>query len=548
MKNTKNNSNHKNTTKLKNRIPLQLAPISLMFPDARSLPVAISGAWENDLALGDVIKNLTLDKRYASYIRQILLALTTDDDVIRWRQATLMDFLNNPGLPDAVEALLPNFSSLQQGNSLLGQHQRNVLLETSDRLAEIDVYISVIHGLYEALNAASLKSPALLRLRDNLLVLLNDENFQALRDDLPLMRAPLEKISSLTIGVNLDHDLKPISAALMAVNDFPIGETRSFLEKLIGVSTGESEDTGIAPLRFLPRNRDERILQPLFQDLDRLLAQVAQPVARALNQYARINSNSIFGLEHELAFFAAAARLFARLPFYCFPEITLLDERVTEIHDLASLHLLMHQIETPVTSDADFDEKGRIAILTGPNSGGKTTFLRSVAMAHVLCQAGLPVPARKARMSPVDNILTHFPALESQNQGRLAEEAIRLRAVFERATSQSLVLLNETFSSTSPGEALYLAHDILCGLRVIGVRAIYATHLIELAERIPEIESAADGTSGIFSLIATVQLDAEGQTVRTFRIERGLPLGRSYAQEIARLHGISLEQILAARH
>ena len=151
-------------------------------------------------------------------------------------------------------------------------------------------------------------------------------------------------------------------------------------------------------------------------------------------------------------------------------------------------------------------------------------------------------------MSPIDNILTHFPALETQQQGRLAEEAIRLRAVFEHATAHSLVLLNETFSSTSPGEAIYLAQDILCGLRVIGVRAIYATHLIELAEHIQEIEGAVEGSSGVFSLIATVQLDAEGQTVRTFRIQRGLPLGRSYASEIARLHGISLEQILAARH
>jgi DNA mismatch repair protein MutS len=546
MKNNKNNANHKNNTKLKNRISLRLAPISLMFPDGRSQPSVTPGAWETDLALSDVIKALTLDKRYASYVRQMLLALTTDADMIRWRQETLTDFLNNPKLPDAVEALLPSFSSLQQGNSLLGQRQRNVLLETSDRLAEIDVYISVIQGLHEALNSANLKSTALLRLRDNLLVLLNDEAFQSLRDDLPAMRAPLEKITSLTIGVNLDHDLKPTSAALMAVNDFPIGESRSFLEKLIGV-TPEGDDTSIAPLRFLPRNRDERILQPLFQDLDRLLIHVAQPVARALNQYARINSDSLIGLEHELAFFAAAARLFMRLPFYCFPEIASLDDRVTDISELASLHLLLHQDETPVTSAADFGDAGRIAILTGPNSGGKTTYLRSVAMAHVLFQAGLPVPARRARMSPIDIILTHFPALESHHQGRLAEEAIRLRTLLERATGYSLVLLNETFSSTSPGEAVYLAQDILCGLRVIGVRAIYATHMIELPQHIGEIEAAVEGNSRVFSLIATVQLDPEGQTVRTFRIERGLPIGRSYAQEIARLHGISLEQILAAR-
>ena len=117
MKNNKNNTNHKNNNKFKNRISLRLAPISLMFPDARISPPVTTGAWENDLALGDVIKALTLDKRYATYIRQMLLALTTDVDVIRWRQEILTEFLNNPSLPDAIEALLPSFSSLRQGNS-----------------------------------------------------------------------------------------------------------------------------------------------------------------------------------------------------------------------------------------------------------------------------------------------------------------------------------------------------------------------------------------------------------------------------------------------
>ncbi|HVU11781.1 MAG TPA: hypothetical protein VHD90_10900 [Phototrophicaceae bacterium] len=535
----------KNNSKLKDRAPLNLPPISLMFPGAKQAANANFSAWEEDLGLSDLLKALTLDKRYTAFVRQALVALTSEAEVIIWRQATLADFLNNPAMIEAIAALLPQLASLQQGNPLLGQRQRNLLLETTDRLSELDLYITVVQGLYDALKTAALQSPALLRLRENLLVLLNDPNYQALRDDLPELRAPLEKIISVTIGINLDAELKPISAVLMTVNNTPIGEPMSFLERLIGVSRNGDEN-GIAPLRFLPANREERILTPLFQDLDRLLTQVAQPIARALNRYVRVNSESLSGLEYELAFFVGAARLIRKLPFWCFPQTRPLDERLTVIDGLASIHLLLRQSEAPVVSAADFGEQGRIALLTGPNSGGKTTYLRAVGLAQVMFQAGLAIPAREARMSPVDLILTHFPALET-GQGRLAEEAARLRTLFERATAHSLVLLNETFSSTAPGEALYLAQDVLCGLRAIGVRAIYATHLIELAERIPEIEHVIDGTSGLFSLIATVKRDDQGQTVRTFKIERGLPLGRSYAQEIARLHGISLEQILAAR-
>ncbi len=535
----------KKNSKLKDRAPLNLPPMSLMFPGAKQTAGASFAAWEEDLGLSDLLKALTLDRRYTSFVRQSLVTLTTDADVIAWRQATLADFLNNPAMIEAIATLLPPLASLQQGNPLLGQRQRNLLLETTDRLSELDLYITVVQGLYDALKTAALQSPALLRLRENLLTLLNDPNFQALRNDLPELRAPLEKITSLTIGINLDAELKPVSAVLMTVNNAPIGERMSFLERLIGVSKN-GDESGIAPLRFLPANREERILTPLFQDLDRLLTQVAQPIARALNRYVRVSSESLSGLEYELAFFVGAARLICKLPFWCFPQTMPLDERVTIIDNLASIHLLLRQSEAPVTSDAEFSEQGRIALLTGPNSGGKTTYLRAVGLAQVMFQAGLAIPAREARLSPVDLILTHFPALET-GQGRLAEEATRLRTLFERATSHSLVLLNETFSSTAPGEAIYLAQDVLCGLRAIGVRAIYATHLIELAERIPEIESVIDGTSGLFSLIATVKRDDQGQTVRTFKIERGLPLGRSYAQEIARLHGISLEQILSAR-
>lgn len=535
----------KNSAKAKNRAILSLPPISLMYPDKKPAPSTVTVGWEEDLGLNEVVRALALDKRYAPFVRQALVALTTDAETISWRQATLLDFLKHPMLVEQIQAILPRLASLMQGNPLLGQRHRDLLLETSDRLAELDLYIGIVQELHDALCAAALDSPALLRLRGNLETLIDDTDFQELRRDLPTLRAPLEKIASITIGVNLDSELKPISAALLAINNQMISEPLSFLERLIGVSR-EGDETGIAPLRFLANNRDERALQPLFQDLDRLLTQTAQPVARALNRYVRINSESLAALEFELAFFAGAARLFQRLPHYCLPKVAPLDERVTAVDDLASIHLLLRAETPPVASDVQFDEQGRIGILTGPNSGGKTTYLRAVGVAQALFQSGLAIPAREARMSPVDAILTHFPALET-GEGRLAEEAVRLRALFERTTAHSLVLLNETFSSTAPGEALYLAQDVLCGLRAIGVRAIYATHLVDLAERIDEIESAVEGTSGVFSLIAAVHRNGDGQTVRTFRIERGLPYGRSYAQEIARQHGISLEQILKTR-
>mgnify|MGYP000919825659 FL=1 len=211
-------------------------------------------------------------------------------------------------------------------------------------------------------------------------------------------------------------------------------------------------------------------------------------------------------------------------------------------------------------NDVHFGDEGRVFILTGPNRGGKTTFTQAVGLAHVLHQAGLLVPGTRARLSPVDAIYTHFPMAEeySLEAGRLGEEARRLEAIFRRATPQSLILLNESLFSTSPGESLYLARDVVCALRYLGARAIYATHLHELAANVEEINRQTPGAGCVASLVATVDpavpRDEESRppdgrcdvASPTFHIEPGPPMGLSYARQIAERYGISYRQLAAA--
>lgn len=533
------------------RAQLDIPLTSLMWPDGDAPTMTGGAAWEGDLGLSDLVKVLALNARYTPYVRQILTALTTDVAVIRWRQAVLADFLTNPALVDTAIGLLKRLASLQAGSPLLGKRQRNLLLETADHLAELDSFVNVVEDLHDALTAAQLQSDALREVQQNLADLVADPNFKALQADLPTLREPLDRITSLTVGINLDVELRPESAVLLSINDFKIGAGVSWLLRVMGIGQGEEDGVGISHLHRVPEDLNQRSLSPLFQDLDRLLTQIAQPIARALNQYARTGGAALAYLEYELAFFAAAAQMIlkskAKGVNFCTPEVVEPSERITQISGLGNMALVLTQPERVVASDVAFDDSGRIAILTGPNSGGKTTYLRSIGLAQVMFQAGLHLPAKDARLSPVDAIFTHFPALETRQEGRLAEEAARLRDVFQTATDESLVLLNETFSSTSSGEAIYLAQDILSGLRAIGARAIFATHLIELAEKIDLIENSVGGDSKLFSLVAGITVSDNGEGTPTYQIIRGLPLGQSYAREIARRHGISLEQILANR-
>jgi hypothetical protein len=518
---------------------------------------AFNPSWADDLALDNMARAFEAGTRYTSFIRAALAGLPADPATIAWRQAVLNDFLRNPELAQAVTGILPRLADLRLGHALLGRKQRGLLMETIDRISELDLLLTVVLDLHAALNAADLTSDALRALRISLSNIIRDDDFQALRAELPELQAPLQHVASLTIGINLDEQFQPVSAALLRINDRPVGEARTFLGRLLGVRTEQDGDDGaIAPLHFTPPERELRPLSPFFQDLDRLISQVASAVARGLTRYVRVSSQPLSGLENELAFFASAADLIRQLeargiPF-CQPEIAPLDARVIDIEALVNLNLAIRAPDSPpIPSDVCLDDEGRIAILTGPNSGGKTTYVQAVGLAQVLFQAGLFVPAKRARLSPVDTIYTHFPAPENM-QGRLAEEASRLRHICLSATRNSLVLLNESLASTTAGEALYLAQDVVAGLRAIGVRALYATHLVELAERRDEIEAAAEGDSRVYGLIADIQFvddpeSGERRPLPTFHIRRGVSQGRGYAHEIARRYGISLEQILQAR-
>jgi len=348
-------------------------------------------------------------------------------------------------------------------------------------------------------------------------------------------------------------------------------------DRLLGKKYGQNPEHGIGPLHEVPNlmvediasrvvsipTRADPMMVPLFRDLYDILRTMLTPIARELKQYSQVNTRLLIQLETEFAFYLGAIAFIKQmqaegLPVCC-PEAAPTEERVGSIQGLYNLILALRQIEsgpgsaagTIVLNDVDFGPSGRIFILTGPNQGGKTVYTQAIGLAQVLFQAGLYIPAQAARISPVDGIYTQFAALEKteQGMGRLAEEALRLNEIFHSISKKSLVLLNESLSSTSPGESLYLARDIVQALKIFGVRAIYATHLHALAEDLDSFNADERGDSQVVSLVAGVALEGDKEDSLddfapcTYRIKPGPPRGLSYAKGIAVRYGISLEQL-----
>ena len=196
-----------------------------------------------------------------------------------------------------------------------------------------------------------------------------------------------------------------------------------------------------------------------------------------------------------------------------------------------------------VTNDLFLDDNAKIYVLTGPNRGGKSVITVALGAAQAMFQLGLPVPATRAKISPVSGIFTHFPegADDTIDKGRLGEECARLREIFDGSDEDSMILLDESLSSTGAYEAAYIASEILTAFAVRRCRGIFSTHLHELAAGVPEINArtAAHGGVRIDTLVAGIE---EGR--RSFKIHRAKPDGKSYARDIADKYGLSFENLM----
>jgi DNA mismatch repair protein MutS len=349
----------------------------------------------------------------------------------------------------------------------------------------------------------------------------------------------------VTIAINLKPSWEPESAAILSIGPRTAGPA-SLVDRLFHVQ--QAEGRALTPLRRADPVRFTNPDNVLFRDLRTLLEATAGPAITALEKYRALSAAKLAHLEPEIAFYLGAAALAMRLQAaglpLCRAEVAPAAERTTRVHGAYNLALALRLLAERgpgarriVPSDILFDgSAGRVWILTGPNRGGKTTFIRAVGLVHVLFAAGLPVPGRAARLSPIDAVHTHFLAPETAKpgEGRLDEEAERLAEIFAEATPGSLLLLNEVLAGTSQVEALALAVDAVRGLRLLGARCIYATHLHDLAAE----TDAAEGPAA-----PDPAERGEGEPRPTFHIVPGPPRMQSFASAIARQHGISYTQL-----
>lgn len=234
-------------------------------------------------------------------------------------------------------------------------------------------------------------------------------------------------------------------------------------------------------------------------------------------------------LQFYLAGLEFAARLRAADLPVCWPDVGV--DANLDLVDSFDPALAVRRHGPVVLNDARLTGGERVAVVTGPNQGGKTTFARMVGAIAWLAALGLPVPGRHARLPLPDQVLTHFGRSEelADLRGALEDDLLRLRGILDVATPRSLVILNEVFTSTTAADAVQLSRAALERILDLGSTCVWVTFLAELAEP-PAV-----------SLVS--QVDPEDPTVRTFRVVRQPAGGPTWAESLATAQGLDRDSL-----
>ncbi|WP_308028866.1 DNA mismatch repair protein MutS [Neisseria lactamica] len=266
---------------------------------------------------------------------------------------------------------------------------------------------------------------------------------------------------------------------------------------------------------------EKRLFEALLKEVQTALPQL-QKAAKAA---AALDVLSTFAA-------IAAERGFVRPEFADYPVIRIENGRHPVVEQ---------QVRHFTANHTDLNHKHRLILLTGPNMGGKSTYMRQVALIVLLAHTGSFVPADSARIGPVDQIFTRIGASDdlASNRSTFMVEMSETACILHHATEQSLVLMDEVGRGTSTFDGLAIAHAVAGHLLQKNKSfSFFATHYFELT-RLPETCAAAVN-------MHLSALEQGRDIVFLHQIQPG-PAGKSYGIAVAKLAGLPNRALKAAQ-
>jgi DNA mismatch repair protein MutS len=395
-------------------------------------------------------------------------------------------------------------------------------------LDAIGAYCAGVERLLQALHAASPGSHGLMGFLGYLDTYVASGAFQTLRSDATAINVALSSIRyNLLVGagfvtVSAYRDQADYGAEIQSdFEKFRQGAAADHLFKFPDFPQMDHIEAGIL-------DRVARLFPETFARLESFVLENATFLDPMVARFDREIQFYVAYLTHIRRFSAAGLG-------FCYPRVSAekKEERVTAFFDLALAGAVLGQKREVVTNDFRLEGSERIIIVSGPNQGGKTTFARAFGQLHYLAALGCSVPAKNASVFLFDRMFTHFERGEDVHnlRGKLYDDLTRLRATLSAATSDSVAILNEVFSSTSLEDSIFLSSKILERFIELDAICVCVTFLDELASLSKTAVSMASNVK------------PGDLAERTFKVTRRPPDGLAYAISVAEKYHLTYPQL-----
>lgn len=535
----------------------------------------LSEAAIHDLGLDYLCEQVTEKKQERTLFLSILSQMTDNPEVTKYRSDVFEDIYQNEAMRDEMLRILDRINFLRDYGSIgkTFEEAANVW-DLMHRLDELKDYIQCVEAIFKSLSDAQVHSEGVLRLKEYVDGLYHDNGFSELKKDIAALRATTSELKSVTVGINLNDRFEADGIGLISINSRYFTKSNIFdhfcekisMKEVVKPDTEWKEEykfhpfaaetnkmPDIIPLRGIALIPEGDMMEDVPRYMNRvtnqMLSAVVKKLKSVLDRYVSVTITEITDLIPEFIYYVRFAQYIEKLSgrglHFCKGTLAAEEagERVMRARGFYNMKLaaaVSEKQETIVTNDLDFDKAHLVYVLTGANRGGKTTVTQAVGLLFALAQGGIFVPADSFVFQPADCIYTHFPADEDKTMdlGRLGEECRRFRQIYSDSTKNSLLLLNETFSTTSFEEGYFIAKDAVRAILSKGVRTIYNTHMHKLAFELEELNRPYDAVKAV-SLI----VKADGGN-RSFKIAMAPPEGMSYAGDIARKYGVTYEMLV----
>ena len=501
---------------------------SILFPKTGAC------APDEELAAPDFFVDLNLDQIVATAtagkeeynLKPFFYMPLHDSDAVTWRHEIMQDLEAAP--------LLGNINAFAQKMRAMREHLtqserlRYKLQKVRWFLDAVDIYCDAVTRLAHDLSVAELRSRGLLAFREYVTLYAGSDSFTSLFERTKKLIAGLSAIRYTLLINGLRVEVRHYEGEL----DYA-AEVAATFEKFKRGAVNEYA------FKFL----DSLQMDSVEEKIVALVARLHPEIFSALEQYCTANKDfpdrTIVTFDREIQFYVAYLEHVASLRKaglnFCYPSVVRESKEVRSVQgfDLALAGKLTAEGGTVVCNDFHLKDSERVIVVSGPNQGGKTTFARTFGQLHYLAILGCPVPGTHARLFLFDRLFTHFEKEENIRnlRGKLQDDLIRIYQILERATPNSIIVMNEVFMSTTLRDAIALSRKIADKIMALDLLCVWVTF----------IDESASLSEKTVSMVGTVV--PENPALRTFKILRRPADGLAYAMCIAEKYRLTYAMV-----